>query len=263
MSALKKVRPLALSPLFSKLTHIQDGLWKTVLHSSPSGNHGHMYPPPNQVPCVVNTSSGVDPLGPIPSKDQYPWNCYDSHMERWDIDALRRQEQVTPPNDGVGYEAEYTWLDEATLSEEQRTVISHVLKGHSVFVSGSAGTYACLAIRSRFVLLTRRAGTGKSYLIHAIVQAMRKTGVRRIYKTATTGVASLHIGGRTIHSWSGIGLAEGSFKEIIAAVCTDVSTSKRWAEAELLIIDESELVTLNLASSNTYSYKLFSLDDGR
>jgi ATP-dependent DNA helicase PIF1 len=92
---------------------------------------------------------------------------------------------------------------------------------------------------------------------------MRKTGVRRIYKTATTGVASLHIGGRTIHSWSGIGLAEGSFKEIIAAVCTDVSTSKRWAEAELLIIDESELVTLNLASSNTYSYKLFSLDDGR
>jgi hypothetical protein len=161
MFALKKVRPPASSPLFRKLTHVQDGLWKTVSHSTSSGNHGHVYPPPNQVPCVVNTSSGVNPLGPIPSKDQYPWTCYDSHTERWDIDALRSQEQVTPLNDGVGYEAEYTWLDEATLSEEQQTVISHVRDGYNIFVSGSAGTYACLAVRSRFVLLTRRLRHGE------------------------------------------------------------------------------------------------------
>jgi hypothetical protein len=249
---------------FVSLPESEDELWETLSYPSSSDDHGDVYPPLKQVPSLVNTPPATQPSRPKPSKDQDPWTLYDHHMKLWDIDALRSQEQVTPPSDGVGYEAEYTWVDEATLSEEQRTVVSHVLKGHSVFVSGSAGTYACLAICSRSVLLTRCLGTGKSYLIHAIVQAMRITGLRRIYKTATTGVASLHIGGRTIHSWSGIGLAEGNFKDIITSVCTDVSANERWAEAQLLIIDESELVAIDLGfQTPTHTNYSVSMMDGR
>lgn len=60
--------------------------------------------------------------------------------------------------------------------------------------------------------------------------------------TASTGIASVNIGGTTVHSWAGIGLAEGSPKEIAQKIVYSGVMEKvrdRWRTVETLIIDES------------------------
>jgi hypothetical protein len=84
-------------------------------------------------------------------------------------------------------------------------------------------------------------GTGKSYLVKAIIKALRQDGVSRIVKTATTGIAALNIRGETIHRWSGVGWAKRKIEFLVAAVCANRGATTRWREAEVLIIDESEL----------------------
>ena len=72
----------------------------------------------------------------------------------------------------------------ASLSEEQRHVVEMVRQGKSIFFTGCAGT-------------------GKSYLLKAIVAVLNKDTT---HVTALTGVAALNIGGKTLHSFAGIGL---------------------------------------------------------
>lgn len=73
------------------------------------------------------------------------------------------------------------------LSEEQRAVVQ--------------------AVRDkRNVLLTGPAGTGKSVTLQAVVAEANEKNLA-IGVTATTGAASVLIGGRTLHSFLGIGLA--------------------------------------------------------
>ncbi len=55
------------------------------------------------------------------------------------------------------------------------------------------------------VLLTGPAGSGKTYVLNQFIQAAKKSK-KHISVTATTGLAATHIGGNTIHSWSGIGV---------------------------------------------------------
>lgn len=56
------------------------------------------------------------------------------------------------------------------------------------------------------ILLTGPAGTGKSYTIAHVVDWANTHG-KRIGVTASTGLAAFLVGGRTIHSFLGIGLA--------------------------------------------------------
>lgn len=71
------------------------------------------------------------------------------------------------------------------LTNSQQEILSRVLEQHSLVVLG-------------------QSGTGKSYLIKEIAKQLKKCG-KSVQITATTGIASLNIGGKTIHSWSGIG----------------------------------------------------------
>jgi len=59
----------------------------------------------------------------------------------------------------------------------------------------------------RSALLTGAAGSGKTYLLERFIRAARRSG-KRVAVTATTGLAATHLGGVTIHSWSGIGVAD-------------------------------------------------------
>ena len=58
------------------------------------------------------------------------------------------------------------------------------------------------------LLLLGQSGTGKSHLVCTIEQELKKGG-KTVTVTGTTGVASLNIGGITVHSCSGI--ADGHF----------------------------------------------------
>jgi ATP-dependent exoDNAse (exonuclease V) alpha subunit len=59
----------------------------------------------------------------------------------------------------------------------------------------------------RSALLTGAAGSGKTYLLEQFIRGARRSG-RRVAVTATTGLAATHLGGTTIHAWSGIGVAD-------------------------------------------------------
>ena len=91
------------------------------------------------------------------------------------------------------------------------------------------------------VFLTGEPGSGKTYTINRYVSYLRSHGIEPAI-TASTGIAATHIGGVTIHSWSGIGirsrLAAGDLKNI----ATNRYVKKRINKACVLIIDEISML---------------------
>ena len=58
----------------------------------------------------------------------------------------------------------------------------------------------------RNVFVTGPAGSGKTHLINRYITYLREHDID-IGITASTGIAATHMGGVTIHSWAGIGIA--------------------------------------------------------
>ena len=57
------------------------------------------------------------------------------------------------------------------------------------------------------VLLTGPAGAGKTFVLNQFIRIAKGEG-KHVSVTATTGLAATHLGGTTIHSWSGIGVSD-------------------------------------------------------
>eukprot|EP00752_Nemacystus_decipiens_P004875 g4437.t1 len=114
------------------------------------------------------------------------------------------------------------------LCEEQRHVIDLVLKGKSVFFTGAAGT-------------------GKSFLLKKLHQALRYANKGpNTFMTGTTGKAAVGIGGCTIHSFAGIGLGKESTPELVGRVQRSRNAQKRWGLCEVLVIDEISMMEADL-----------------
>ena len=54
-------------------------------------------------------------------------------------------------------------------------------------------------------LLTGPAGAGKTFVLNKFIAHVKNEG-KKVAVTATTGLAATHLGGNTIHAWSGIGV---------------------------------------------------------
>lgn len=114
--------------------------------------------------------------------------------------------EATPPNVDTNPELAALALPSPPgiqLSEEQQHVLRRVLAGESVFFTGSAG--ATSQIEDSLCMLTNLtmiAGTGKSVLLRAIIQALGGSS-ETVAVTASTGVAAANIGGRTLHAFAG------------------------------------------------------------
>uniref|UniRef100_A0A8C0NQQ5 ATP-dependent DNA helicase PIF1 n=1 Tax=Canis lupus familiaris TaxID=9615 RepID=A0A8C0NQQ5_CANLF len=109
------------------------------------------------------------------------------------------------------------------LSEEQAAVLRVVLKGQSVFFTGSAGT-------------------GKSYLLKRILGSLPPTGT---VATASTGVAACHIGGTTLHAFAGIGSGQAPLAQCVA-LAQRPAVKQGWLNCQRLVIDEISMVEADL-----------------
>jgi ATP-dependent exoDNAse (exonuclease V) alpha subunit len=89
------------------------------------------------------------------------------------------------------------------------------------------------------VLLTGPAGTGKTFVLNNFIQHA-KAGGKHVSVTATTGLASTHLGGNTIHSWSGIGISD----TLPSGFAENVSKARREVieKTDVLLIDEISML---------------------
>lgn len=91
------------------------------------------------------------------------------------------------------------------------------------------------------VFLTGEPGSGKTYVINQYVAYLRSHGIQPAI-TASTGIAATHIGGMTIHSWSGIGIKDRLNKAELRSIVTNDYVSKRVKSAKVLMIDEVSML---------------------
>lgn len=89
------------------------------------------------------------------------------------------------------------------------------------------------------VLLTGQAGSGKTWTINEFVKKAKKQH-KKVVVTATTGLASSHIGGQTIHSWSGMGLDDHLHDDYIYTMSE--TRKKDIRKTDVLIIDEISMM---------------------
>lgn len=96
-----------------------------------------------------------------------------------------------------------------------------------------------IMLLGKSVLLTGPAGSGKTFVLSEFIRRAKKQG-KHVSVTATTGLAASHIGGNTIHSWSGIGVADElppRFHEHLAKGRRDIIE-----KTDVLIIDEISML---------------------
>jgi len=91
------------------------------------------------------------------------------------------------------------------------------------------------------VFLTGEPGSGKSHTINQYVRYLREHGIEPAI-TASTGIAATHIGGATIHSWSGIGIRDDLNSRDIADIAAKEHVMRRVSKAQVLIIDEVSML---------------------
>ena len=97
------------------------------------------------------------------------------------------------------------------------------------------------------VFLTGEPGSGKTYMINEYAAYLREQGIEPAI-TASTGIAATHIGGTTIHSWSGIGIKTKLDKHELGKIVSNKYIAKRIYHARVLIIDE-----ISMLSAETFS----------
>lgn len=102
----------------------------------------------------------------------------------------------------------------------QGLALEVLLSGESAFVTGPAGT-------------------GKTYLLNQFVKLAKYEG-KHVSVTATTGLAATHLGGTTIHSWSGIGVQDflpDGFAERMSKTRREIIE-----KTDILLIDEISMM---------------------
>ncbi len=98
------------------------------------------------------------------------------------------------------------------------------------------------------VFLTGEPGSGKTYTINQFVKYLREHDIE-VAITASTGIAATHIGGQTIHSWSGIGIKKHLSLEDLDKLATNERVVKKVFKAKVLIIDEISMLDADTLSA--------------
>jgi len=91
------------------------------------------------------------------------------------------------------------------------------------------------------VFLTGEPGAGKTYVINQYINWLEAAGLN-VAVTASTGIAATHIGGMTIHSWSGVGIKDHLTPQDLDAIAGKEKIVKRVKATQVLVIDEISML---------------------
>jgi len=91
------------------------------------------------------------------------------------------------------------------------------------------------------VFLTGEPGAGKTYVINQYINYLEASGLH-VAVTASTGIAATHIGGMTIHSWSGVGIKDSLTAQDLDFIASKEKVVKRIKDANVLVIDEISML---------------------
>jgi len=91
------------------------------------------------------------------------------------------------------------------------------------------------------VFLTGAPGAGKTYVLNQFVARAKSLG-KQVAVTASTGIAATHIGGTTIHSWSGLGIRDRLNEYDKTWLRGNDRLRKRYNSVDILVIDEISML---------------------
>jgi ATP-dependent DNA helicase PIF1 len=91
------------------------------------------------------------------------------------------------------------------------------------------------------VFLTGPAGSGKTYVLNKFIDYLREEDISYA-TTASTGIASTHLNGTTVHSWSGIGIKNTLNELDIAKFKSNKHLVHNYRTTDVLIIDEISML---------------------
>jgi hypothetical protein len=91
------------------------------------------------------------------------------------------------------------------------------------------------------VFLTGPAGSGKTHVLNEYITYLRERNIN-VAVTASTGIAATHIGGQTIHSWSGIGIKNSLTEQDLDDLEQKKPLFKRFDQTSVLVIDEISML---------------------
>jgi ATP-dependent DNA helicase PIF1 len=114
------------------------------------------------------------------------------------------------------------------LSREQKIAFDKYVQGNNIFITGPGGA-------------------GKSELIRMIYKHAYSR-FKDIHVTALTGCASilLNCKAKTLHSWAGIGLGNGTTEQLIMKIKKNKFQKEIWKETDILVVDEVSMLSLKL-----------------
>lgn len=92
------------------------------------------------------------------------------------------------------------------------------------------------------VFLTGGAGAGKTYVLNQLIDYYRSHDVP-VAITASTGIAATHIGGITIHAWSGMGIKDNLSNWDVEMMEEKKYLWDRYQKTSVLIIDEISMLS--------------------
>ncbi len=95
------------------------------------------------------------------------------------------------------------------------------------------------------VFLTGEPGSGKTHTVNEYIAYLEDHGVEASV-TASTGIAATHLGGMTIHSWSGIGVRSRLSEYELDQLSEKERLVKRLTAARVLIMDEISMLSCDV-----------------
>ncbi len=91
------------------------------------------------------------------------------------------------------------------------------------------------------VFLTGQAGAGKTYVLNQYINWLKENSIP-VAITASTGIASTHIGGTTLHSFAGLGANDEIDDRLLDQILQKQNVYRRVNNISVLIIDEVSML---------------------